>query len=52
MNERINVEKEYEKTNELIIDSLLNREITTREALREMNKNLGNLLVKLSEIKK
>lgn len=41
----------YEERNAEIANKLIAGELTVREALREMNKNLGDTLVKLSEIR-
>ena len=51
MKERIKIEKEYEKRNEEIVSQVILGSLTIREAIREMNKNLGNVLVKLSDLK-
>ena len=51
MKERIKIEREYERRNEEIVDKLISRDFSVRDAIKEMNKNLGNTLVKLSEIK-
>lgn len=47
--ETIKIELEYEKRNEEIVDSLLAKKITTREAIKEMNKNLGHTLLRLED---
>ena len=40
-----------EKRNKEIVDQVVKGDLTVREALREMNKNLGKILVKLSDNK-
>lgn len=40
----------YEKRNEEIVNMVI-KGMTVREARIEMNKNLGNVLVKLSDLK-
>lgn len=42
--------EEYEDNNEKIISKYINNELKLRETLRELNKNLGNYLVKSSSI--
>ena len=52
--EKTDLEKiliEYEKNNEEIVDRLLKNNLSTREAIRELNKNLGGTLVELSNLK-
>lgn len=48
---RLKIEVAYEKRNETIIDLLIKGKLTTRESLKELNKNLGKTLVELSDIR-
>ena len=40
----------YEDLNKIVIRKLLDKEITVSETITQLNKNLGNVLVKLSNL--
>jgi hypothetical protein len=48
---KLKIEVEYEKENSKIVDGIVSGKITVSQARKELNKNLGSALVKLSDLK-
>lgn len=51
MNKKKEILIQYEQRNSELIAKLIHKEISTRECLIEMNKNLGSTLIRISDIR-